>query len=75
MQNEITFLRRRHASLERAVDNLERNLNAFDDCGLNVSELDEIFDRIDECLSEVRAIRIAISDKMSELEVQHEKQI
>jgi hypothetical protein len=35
---------------------------------LNVSELDEIFDRIDECLSEVRAIRVAISDKMSELE-------
>ena len=75
MKNEITFLRRRHASLERAVDNLERNLNAFDDCGLNVSELDEIFDRIDECLSEVRAIRVAISDKMSELEVQREKQI
>ena len=69
MKSEITFLRRRHASLERAVDNLERNLNAFEDCGLNVSELDEIFDRIDECLSEVRAIRVAISDKMSELEV------
>jgi hypothetical protein len=72
MKNEITFLRRRHASLERAVDSLERNLNAFDDCGLNVSELDEIFDRIDECLSEVRAIRVAISDKMSELEVRCE---
>ena len=68
MKNEVTFLRRRHDSLERAVDNLERNLHAFDDCGLNVSELDEIFDRIDECLSEVRAIRVAISDKMSELE-------
>jgi hypothetical protein len=39
---------------------------------LNVSELDEIFDRIDECLSEVRAIRVAISDKMSELEVRCE---
>ena len=73
MKNEITFLRRRHASLERAVDNLERNLNAFDDCGLNVSELDEIFDRIDECLSELRAIRVAISDKMSELEVRREE--
>jgi hypothetical protein len=68
MKNEITFLRRRHASLERAVDNLERNLNAFEDCGLNVSELDEIFERIDEALSEVRSIRTAISDKMSELE-------
>ena len=69
MQDKIVFLRRRHASLERAVGNLEQNLNAFEDCGLNVSELDEIFDRIDECLSEVRAIRTAIDDKISELEV------
>jgi hypothetical protein len=72
MKSEIGFLRRRHWSLKGAVDNLERNLNAFEDCGLNVSELDEIFDRIDECLSEVRAIRVVISDKMSELEVRCE---
>jgi len=67
MQSEIGFLRRRHASLIRSVENLERNLNAFEECG-HFCEFEEIFERIDEALSEVRSIRTAISDKMSELE-------
>jgi hypothetical protein len=68
MQKEIGFLRRRHASLQRAVDNLQRNLDAFEDCECDVSDFDEIFDRINECLSELRAIRVEISDKIGGLE-------
>jgi exonuclease VII small subunit len=68
MKNEITFLRRRHASLERAADNLEQSLNAFEDCEELGAGLGGIFDRIEQALSEVKAIRVAISDKISELE-------
>ena len=67
MQSEISFLRRRHASLIRSVENLEHNLNAFEECG-HFCEFEEICDRINESLSEVRSIRMAICDKMSELE-------
>jgi hypothetical protein len=68
MQGEIGFLRRRHASLIRTVDNLERNVDAFDDPECPTEEMQCIFDRINECLSEVRAIRVSIIDKISELE-------
>ena len=69
MQDKMTFLSRRHASLLRAVESLEHNFNMFHDFQeFPVVEFKEIQDRIDECLSEVRAIRVAICDKMSELE-------
>ncbi len=68
MKNEITFLRRRHYSLMRAVENLEHNRNAIEDCEEIDGELRIIFDRIEEALGEVKAIRTAIEDKISELE-------
>jgi hypothetical protein len=68
MQDKISFLRRRHASLFRAVENLEHNRNAIEDCEEFGGGLRSIFDCIEECLSEVRAIRVAIEDKISELE-------
>jgi hypothetical protein len=68
MQDKITFLRRRHASLFWAVENLEQNLNAFEDCEELGAGLGGIFDRIEQALSEVRAIRTAIEGKISELE-------
>jgi hypothetical protein len=64
----IVFLRRRHASLFRAVENLEHNRNAIEDREDLGGGLRGIFDRIEEALSEVRAIRTAIEDKISELE-------
>jgi len=68
MQDKISFLRRRHASLFRAVENLEHNRNALEDHRDIVGESKEIQDRIEEALSKVKAIRVAISDKISELE-------
>jgi hypothetical protein len=72
MKSEITFLRRRHASLLRAVENLERNVDAYDHPECSTEEMEDIFDRINECLSEVRAIRVSISDKIAELENEDE---
>jgi hypothetical protein len=68
MQDKISFLKRRHVNILRAVENLEHNRNAFEDFADIVGEFKEIQDRIDECLSEVRAIRTAIDDKIIELE-------
>ena len=68
MQDKICFLRRRHASLFRAIENLEHNRNAFEDCEGLGAGLRGIFDRIEEAISEVKAIRTAIEDKISELE-------
>ncbi len=68
MKNEITFLRRRHASLFRAIENLEHNRNAIEDFADILGEFKEIQDRIEGALGEVKAIRTAIEDKISELE-------
>jgi Mg2+ and Co2+ transporter CorA len=68
MQSDIGFLRRRHYSLMRAVENLNRNRNAFEECEEIGEGLRGIFDRILKCLSEVNAIRTAIEDKISEME-------
>jgi DNA repair ATPase RecN len=68
MQDKISFLRRRHASLFRAVENLEHNRNAIEDCEELGPGFRGIFDRIEEAISEVKAIRTAIDDKISELE-------
>jgi len=69
MQDKIGFLRRRHASLFRAVENLEHNFNMLHDFQeFPVVEFKEIQDRIKEALSEVKAIRTAIDNKISELE-------
>ena len=69
MQDKIGFLRRRHASLFRAVESLEHNFNMLHDFQeIPVVELKGIQDRIEEALSEVKAIRTAIEDKISELE-------
>jgi len=64
----IVFLRRRHASLLRAVENLEHNRNAIEDREDLGGGLRSIFYRIEEALSEVKAIRTAIEGKISELE-------
>ena len=64
----MVFLRLRHASLMRAVENLEHNRNAFEDCEELGGGLRGIFDRIEGALSEVKAIRTAIEDKISKLE-------
>jgi hypothetical protein len=64
----IVFLRRRHYSLMRAVENLEHNRNAIEDREDLGGGLRGIFDCIEECLSEVKAIRAAIEGKISELE-------
>jgi hypothetical protein len=61
MQDNISFLKRRHASLFRAVEHLEYNRDMLHD-------FREIQDRIEGAISEVKAIRVAISDKISELE-------
>ena len=68
----IVFLRRRHASLFRAVENLEHNRVAFEDCKELGGGLRGIFDRIEEAISDVKAIRTAIDDKISELEAHRE---
>ena len=69
MEDNIAFLRCRHASLMRAVQNLEHNFNMFHDFQeLPVVEFEEIQNRVDGCLSEAKAIRTAIKDKISELE-------
>jgi hypothetical protein len=84
MKNDISFLRRRHASLFRAVENLEHNFNMLHDFqDLPVVEclainsrrgrwqrcrFKEIQDRIEEAISEVKAIRTAIEDRISVLE-------
>jgi predicted nucleic acid-binding Zn-ribbon protein len=79
MKNDIAFLRRRHASLFRAVESLEHNRNAIEDHRDFVGESTDIFedtedklkdirDLIEQALSEVKAIRTAIDDKISELE-------
>ena len=68
----IVFLRRRAYSLGRAVESLEHNRNAFQDCEELGAGLRGIFDRIEEALSEVKAILTAIEDKISELEANHE---
>ena len=68
MESDIGFLKRRAYSLGRAVENLEHNRNAFEDCEGLGAGLRGIFDRIEEAISEVKAIRTAIEDKISELE-------
>jgi hypothetical protein len=69
MQDKIGFLRRRHASLFRAVENLEHNFNMLRDFReFPVVDFKEIQDRIEEALSEVKAIRTAIEDRINELE-------
>jgi hypothetical protein len=68
MESDIGFLKRRAYSLGRAVENLEHNRNAFEDCEGLGAGLRGIFDRIEEAISEVKAIRTAIDDKISELE-------
>jgi hypothetical protein len=64
----ISFLRRRAYSLGRAVEILESNRNAIEDREDLGGGLRGIFDCIEEALSEVKAIRTAIEDKISELE-------
>jgi hypothetical protein len=66
--NTINFLRRRHASLFRAIENLEHNRNAIEDCEELGGGIRGIFDHIEEALGEVKAIRTAIEGKISELE-------
>jgi hypothetical protein len=68
MQDKIGFLRSRHASLFRSIQNLEHNFHMLDDFqDLPLVEFKEIQDRIEAALSEVKAIRTAIDDKISEL--------
>jgi NADPH-dependent glutamate synthase beta subunit-like oxidoreductase len=67
MNGKAKFLKIRNASLMRTVENLEHNRNALEECG-RFCEFEEICDRINESLSEVKAIRTAIDDKISELE-------
>ena len=64
----IVFLRRRHASLFRAIENLEHNRNAIEDREDLGGGLRGIFDCIEEALIEVKAIRTAIEGKISEME-------
>ena len=68
MKVDIDFLKRRAYSLGRAVENLEHNRNAFEDCEEIGPGLRGIFDCIEECLSEVKAIRTAIEVAISKLE-------
>jgi len=69
MQDKISFLRCRHASLLRAVENLEHNFHMINDFEeVPVVELEEVQDRIEAAMTEAKAIRTAISDKISELE-------
>jgi hypothetical protein len=69
MNGKAKFLKHRHASLFRAVENLEHNFNMLHDFQeFPVVEFKEIQDRIKEAISEVKAIRVVISDKISELE-------
>jgi len=69
MEDKISFLRCRHASLFRAVDNLEHNFRMIHNFEkVPVLELEKIQDRIEGAISEVKAIRTAIEDKIKELE-------
>jgi hypothetical protein len=68
MQDKIGFLRRRHASLFRAVENLQHNRDAIEGFVVEFGQFEDIFDRTEEALSKVKAIRTAIEDKISELE-------
>jgi hypothetical protein len=68
MQDKIGFLRRRHASLFRAIENLEHNFHMIHDFReLPAVEFKEIQDRIEKAISEAKAIRTAIGDKADEI--------
>ena len=69
MQNEakVKFLRRREYSLDRAVEGLESNFNAFADHEMYAVEWADCANRLEACLRELKAIRSAIGDKADEL--------
>ncbi len=68
MQDKISFLRRRHASLFRAVENMQHNRDAIEGFVIEFGQFEDIFDRTEEALSKAKQIRTAIEDKISELE-------
>ena len=64
---KVKFLRRREYSLDRAVEGLEGNVNAFADHEMYAAEFSDFTNRLEACLREIKAIRSAIGDKADEL--------
>ena len=69
MQNEAKarLLRRRDYSLNRAVENIEHNMESFVDHEMYAAEFKDFATRLEACLRELKAIRAAIGDKADEL--------
>ena len=61
------FLSRRDYSLNRAVENLEHNIDAFADHEMYAKEFSDFTNRLEACLREIKSIRSAIGDKADEL--------
>ena len=65
---KLKFLNRREYSLDRAVEGLEGNVNAFADHEMYAKEFSDFTNRLEACLREIKSIRAAIGDKADELE-------
>ena len=61
------FLSRRDFSLNRAVENIEHNIDEIADHEMYAAEFSEFATRLEACLREIKAIRSAIGDKADEL--------
>ncbi len=64
---KVKFLRYRDYSLNRAVENLEHNIDAFADHEMYSAEFSDFTNRLEACLREIKAIRSAIGDKADDL--------
>ena len=69
MQNEAKakFLSRREYSLNRAVENLEHNIDAIVDHEMYAGEFSDFAKQLEDLLRKLKAIRSAIGDKADEL--------
>ena len=69
MKNEakVKFLRRREYSLNRAVENLERNIDAFADHEMYAAEFSDFANRLEALLRDLKKIRADIGDKADKL--------
>ena len=61
------FLSRREYSLNRAVENLEHNIDASVDHELYAGEVSDFAKQLEDLLRKLKAIRSAIGDKADEL--------
>ena len=61
------FLSRREYSLNRAVENLEHNIDAIVDHEMYAKDFSDFTKQLEDLLRKLKAIRSAIGDKADEL--------